>query len=117
MHIDDRPQRFGHRHSAAIRHGYWQRLEAPDGDGDGDASLEALVQSLAREARAAGVPAERAIVMLKVSVHGTHSMVGPHLATVEEQRQYRLFEALLALVLDEYFGERAPGPVRGRLAS
>jgi hypothetical protein len=117
MHIEERPQRLSHRHSAAIRNGYWQRLQSADGDVAGDERLEALVRSLARDARTAGVPAERAIVMLKVSVHGSHPMLGPHLATVEEQRQYRLFEALLALVLDEYFGECAPGPVRGRLAS
>lgn len=116
MHIDDRLQRTGHRYSAAIRHGYWRRVRAADGDGEGD-GLESLVRTLAREARASGVPAERAIVMLKMSVHGTLTMVGPHLATVEEQRQYRLFEAMLALVLDEYFGERPARRVVGRLAS
>jgi hypothetical protein len=105
MGFDDPRLNFAARHAAAIRSAYWDRVGSKDAR-----LLEPLVRSLAREACASGITAERVIVALKLSIHGELPYLVAQLATQEDQRKYELFERLIGCVLDEYFerpGSRA----------
>lgn len=98
MLFDDPRLRFADHYAPAIRTAYWERVNRNEAR-----LLEPLVRSLARDARRVGVTAERAIVALKLSIHGELRYPLAELATVDDQRKYELFERLIGWVLDEYF--------------